>query len=146
MQVYNTSIIKWTSVWKVTQKSYGFLSGIGEVIDITALKHTKFNSYLSNSIKVILKTKKDDEIPSTININDVKVALMRSGGRVNPKVGDFAGREESVEELVNLGNKEYSDIEKNHLEQIITPEDSVGSVETTTMKIEFNNSEVMDEE
>ncbi|OMJ20605.1 hypothetical protein AYI69_g6150 [Smittium culicis] len=69
------------SVWEVAQKSYEILSSLGEIIDITALKHTKFNSYPSKSIKVIFKTKKENEIPSTINFNDVKVVLMWSGGK-----------------------------------------------------------------
>ncbi|OMJ28885.1 hypothetical protein AYI69_g1622 [Smittium culicis] len=64
------------SVWEVAQKAYEVLRNIGGVVDITALNHTKISSKPPKSIKIILKTKKDNEIPNTININNVKVAFI----------------------------------------------------------------------
>ncbi|OMJ27650.1 hypothetical protein AYI69_g2898 [Smittium culicis] len=70
------------SLWEVAQKSYEILSNIGDVIDITSLKHTKFNSYPSNSIKFILKTKKDSENTNIINVHNIKVTLMWNEGKL----------------------------------------------------------------
>ncbi|OMJ12894.1 hypothetical protein AYI70_g8838 [Smittium culicis] len=61
------------SIWDVSQKAYNTLKDTSEVIDITALKHINFNSYPSMSLKIILKTKNDNEIPNSLNIDDTKV-------------------------------------------------------------------------
>ncbi|OMJ17424.1 hypothetical protein AYI70_g5821 [Smittium culicis] len=67
------------SVWQVSQAVYDNFKAIGEVVDITAFKQTKFNSYPSKSIKVVIKTKKSDEIPKTLKINDIKVVYLWKG-------------------------------------------------------------------
>ncbi|OMJ22797.1 hypothetical protein AYI70_g2644 [Smittium culicis] len=69
------------SVWEVAQSIYNELKKIGEVIDITALKHVKFNSYPSKSLKIVLKTKNDKDIPSTLSINESQVVLLWKGGQ-----------------------------------------------------------------
>ncbi|OMJ24154.1 hypothetical protein AYI69_g4734, partial [Smittium culicis] len=60
---------------------FKFIDNEREVVDITAFKHIKFNSYPSKSIKVVIKTKKNNEIPKNLEINDIKVVLLWKGGQ-----------------------------------------------------------------
>ncbi|OMJ10430.1 hypothetical protein AYI70_g10337 [Smittium culicis] len=69
------------SVWEVAQSIYNELKKVGEVIDITALKHIKFNTYPSKSLKIVLKTKNDKDIPSTLSINESQIVLLWKGGQ-----------------------------------------------------------------
>ncbi|OMJ24496.1 hypothetical protein AYI69_g4611, partial [Smittium culicis] len=63
------------------KKALDTLNGIGEVTDTTSFKHVNFNSYPPRSLKIILKTKNDKEIPSSLNINDTEVLLVWKGGQ-----------------------------------------------------------------
>ncbi|OLY78445.1 hypothetical protein AYI68_g7507 [Smittium mucronatum] len=98
--IYNQKKIEWTdtneynsdhkiiiipshsglSVWDVAPAAHHELSQIGEVLDILVLKHKTLDTCPSRSIKISIKTKKENEIPQFLNILDIKVNLTWRGG------------------------------------------------------------------
>ncbi|OMJ26561.1 hypothetical protein AYI70_g58 [Smittium culicis] len=64
-----------TTIWKLVDDLYNEINSIGDVIDITALKHESKERYLSKNLKLSIKFNKEVDIPTHIESCDEKLAL-----------------------------------------------------------------------